>query len=140
MDEEIKELLTKEISISVSRSGGPGGQHVNKVSTRVEVRLNIPNSTVLNDRQKKRLLDKLSSKLSVQGDLIVTSQESRSQLSNKAIALEKLLSLIEKALTPAKKRIPTKIPKKTKEKRLAEKKKMAEKKASRRLPDNGKEL
>jgi len=125
----------QEIIFSASRSSGPGGQHVNKVSTRVELRFNIPNSLLLSEEEKAILLSKLKNKINKEGDLILVSQEGRSQLKNKAKVLEKFYEMIEKALTPPKKRKATRPSKATKEKRLEEKKIISEKKSQRKKPE-----
>ncbi len=126
--------LGAELIITATRSSGPGGQHVNKVSTRIELRFNIPGSKILTDQQKILLVDKLQNKLTEAGDLIVVSQVSRSQSSNKELALIKFYGIIAKALKPAKKRIPTKPTTQSKIKRLDEKKSVARKKESRKPP------
>lgn len=110
-----------ELEISTSRSGGAGGQHVNKTETRVTVRWNIPNSTVINDEQKNRLREKLHSRLTDAGDLIIHNSEGRSQEQNKKSALENLANLIRSALIIPKKRIKTKEPKAAKQARLEQK-------------------
>jgi len=131
----LKISFESEILFSASRSSGPGGQNVNKVSTKVELRFNIPNSNLLSDSEKEILLVKLKNKINNEGDLILVSQEERSQLKNKEKALEKFYELIEKALTPPKKRKPTKPTQASKKKRLEEKKLVSEKKSQRKKPD-----
>ncbi|KOH44423.1 alternative ribosome rescue aminoacyl-tRNA hydrolase ArfB [Sunxiuqinia dokdonensis] len=120
--------LSSEFSFRTSRSSGPGGQHVNKVDSRVELRFNIENSQLLTELQKKILQEKLESKLTTEGDLIVVSQKERSQLRNKEITIEKLYSLLAKALQPKKKRRPTKPTRTSVEKRITTKKQTGEKK------------
>src|SRR5579863_10116537 len=87
-----------EIEITASRAGGPGGQHVNKSSTRITVRWNVRNTQVLNDEQKARVLHKLQSRLTLEGDLIIHNSESRSQQHNKKLALAQLAFEVRKAL------------------------------------------
>ena len=140
MDEnEINKLLQTirdhELIFSASRSSGPGGQHVNKASTKVEIRFNIPESEILSDEQKSMLQEKFANKITTGGELIATSQATRSQLDNKEKAIEKLLKMIEKSLLPPKKRKPTKPTRAAKEKRLEEKKKLSEKKEKRKQPE-----
>jgi len=110
-----------ELIFTTSRAGGPGGQHVNKTDTRITIRWNILTSNVLNENQKNRLLEMLSTKITQEGDLIVHNSSSRSQLQNKKNALIILTQEIRNALHIPKKRIPTKIPKGLKEARLQKK-------------------
>lgn len=124
--------FTKEIKITASRSGGPGGQNVNKVNTKVEIRLNITNSTILTDEEKLILLKKLDNKINNAGEIIVTAQAERSQLKNKEAAIHKLNRMISNALKIKKKRYQTKIPKASKEKRLQEKHVTSDKKTFRK--------
>ena len=107
-----------ELEITTSRSGGPGGQHVNKTDTRITVRWNVKKTSALNEKQKERVLQKLQSRLTRDGDLIVHNSSSRSQLQNKQLALARLALEISKALQVPKKRMATKIPKAAKESRL----------------------
>jgi ribosome-associated protein len=93
----IKDLL-KEISFKTSRSGGKGGQNVNKVSSKVELNLNISSSVLFTDEQKKILLEKLANKISSVGVLQIITEEERSQLLNKQKSLVKLRQLINNAL------------------------------------------
>lgn len=124
-----------ELSISASRSSGPGGQNVNKVNTKVEVRLNIADSNLLSDEKKVLLFEKLANKINKLGELIVVSQSERTQLQNKEKAIEKLNLLIANALKVDKKRKKSKIPKSVKEKRLKDKKLKSEKKDKRKPPE-----
>ncbi len=123
--------LSSEFEITTLRSSGPGGQHVNKTETKVEVRFNILLSQLLNESQKAILLKKLSNKLADDQIIIITCQETRSQLKNKIIAVDKLNHLVEKLLVPDIPRVPTKPTKESKEKRLVEKKQSASIKAMR---------
>lgn len=116
------EALLKEIEFRFTRSGGKGGQNVNKVATKAELYFDINKSTSLNDEQKQLLHIKLVSRISAAGILKVTSEEDRTQLGNKEKAAKKFLHLIKKAFAVKKKRIETKIPKAVKEKRLQNKK------------------
>lgn len=125
--------LDQELRFNFSRSSGPGGQHVNKVNTRVELRFDIMASKVLSDEQKELILGKLQRRLSKDGVLIIVEQTSRSQLKNKETAITRFYEIINKALIHRKKRKPTGIPKSAKEQRLKEKKAHAEKKRRRRL-------
>lgn len=111
-----------ELIITASRSSGPGGQKVNKSSTKVTVRWNVKNTSVLNDEQKARVIANLQSQLTVDGDLIVNSEVSRSQYQNREMALMHLAEKLQKALFIPKKRKPTRISKSVKESRLFTKK------------------
>ncbi len=123
--------LTSEFTFKTSRSSGPGGQHVNKTDSRVELRFNPQKSELLSDDQKVILHQKLSSQLTSDGDLIVVCQQERSQYKNKALAIEKLYELLHKALKPVKKRKATKPTRASIQKRMELKKQTAEKKKRR---------
>lgn len=97
-----------ELLISVSRSSGPGGQHVNKTSSRVSLRFNIKDSTSLTESQKAILLEKLASHLVGEGELLIHVESERSQYRNRQIARIRLQEIIKKALVPSKKRLATK--------------------------------
>lgn len=111
-----------EIEITASRAGGPGGQHVNKASTRITVRWNIKQTTALSDVQKERVLQNLASRVTEDGDLIIHSGASRSQQQNKKEALDRLIKIVGRALYIPKKRMKTRVSKEAKETRLREKK------------------
>ena len=106
-EELISRNFEKEFIFSASRSSGPGGQNVNKVNTRLELRFNIDVSHLLTPAEKLIISEKLGKRISGEGDLIIISQSERSQFENKRKAVEKFYLLIARALTHKKKRIPT---------------------------------
>lgn len=124
--------LSGECILKATRSGGKGGQHVNKVSTRIELTFDIPASRLLTDEQKLILQEKLATRLSSTGELRITEDSARSQHENREKVFKKLYALLEKALTPVKKRKKTRVPAGVKAKRLESKKKKSEKKQLRK--------
>jgi len=134
MIEITKSLLIpmSEVRFRTSRSGGPGGQNVNKLETRVELEFDVRSSPNLSDHQRARILDGLASRIDSSGILRIVSSESRSQWKNKQQAIEKFAKLLRKALVPRKKRIRTRPSKGSRERRLQSKKLHGEKKKLRR--------
>ncbi|MDN3690053.1 alternative ribosome rescue aminoacyl-tRNA hydrolase ArfB [Cyclobacterium jeungdonense] len=126
-----EEFFNPEISFQASKSSGPGGQHVNKVNTKIILLFNIPQSNLLLDHEKAILLRKLTKKLDKEGNLVITSQDSRSQIQNKKKAIKKFYGLLKKAFHKKKPRIATKPGRAAKEKRLKAKKIQSEKKQLR---------
>lgn len=124
--------ILSELEFSSARSGGPGGQNVNKVNSKVILRWNINKSPIINDEQKELLLKKLAPYITTEGDLLLTSQENRSQLDNKENVIAKLDVLLKKAFTKPKVRKATKPGKAAKAKRVENKKRHAEKKQWRK--------
>jgi ribosome-associated protein len=128
-----------ELQYRTSRSGGPGGQHVNTSSTRVEVTWNVAGSPSLNPEQRSRLLRQLASRLDTEGQLRLVSSGTRSQLRNKDDVTERLRSTIATALVVPKKRKPTKPSRAAKAARLEAKRKRAATKRQRQLRGGGDE-
>ncbi len=130
----IKELIIttnitipySELSFRTARSGGKGGQNVNKVETKVELLFNITESPSLTDEEKERAITKLGTRVDSDGIFRLVSQESRSQSKNKELAIERFIEDMKVALKKRKKRVPTKTPTAVKEKRLETKKRRSE--------------
>ncbi len=121
-----------ELRVRATRAGGPGGQHVNKTATRVELLWNVAASPSLTDEQRNRVLTRLATRLDSEGVLRVVASDSRSQLRNRETAMVRLHELVNQALAPVKKRVPTKRPKRAVESRLNDKRKQSEKKKRRK--------
>ncbi|KAA5549227.1 alternative ribosome rescue aminoacyl-tRNA hydrolase ArfB [Adhaeribacter rhizoryzae] len=123
--------FTKEFEYRTSRSGGPGGQNVNKVSSKVELRFHVNNSELLTEEEKALLYQKLGNYITQEGYLQVICQTERSQLANKENCIQKFYALLGKAFTKQKARKPTKPSKASQHERIAAKKKLSDKKANR---------
>ena len=124
--------LLKEISFKGVRSSGPGGQHVNKTASKAVISFTISTSQIFSSQEKQRLLEKLKHRISQDGILTITCSESRSQHRNKALAIERLISLLEKNLRIAKHRKKSRPSRNAMEKRLVSKKNHDLKKANRK--------
>ena len=131
-----KDLVLQELKFRAVRSGGAGGQHVNKVSTKVELTLNLASSKAFNESEKERLYKKLNKRITTENKLLVQCDESRSQHKNREIAEDRLLKLIEEALKIPKRRKKTSPSKASVEKRLKTKRVVAMKKTSRQKPED----
>jgi ribosome-associated protein len=110
-----------ELHFQFSRSGGPGGQHVNRSATQVELTFDVANSPSLNEAQRARILSVLKSYIDTRGILHLSAQTTRSQHRNRAEVIERFQRLLQRALYIPKRRVPTRPPRKAKEQRLAEK-------------------
>ncbi|MFH0803868.1 MAG: alternative ribosome rescue aminoacyl-tRNA hydrolase ArfB, partial [Candidatus Tagabacteria bacterium] len=115
-----------EITEKFSRASGAGGQNINRVSTKAEARWNVGKSKAFAPEEKEKIRRVLANKINVKGELVVISQETRTQLKNRELAIERLNNLVKSALIPKKKRKPTKPTKASKERRLSEKKRLSE--------------
>ncbi len=129
------ENLIKELSFKAIRSSGPGGQHANKVSSKIELTFDLDNSTELNDEQKTLLLKNLENRLTKENILILFCDQTRSQHKNKEIVIDRFLDIINNGLKKPKVRKATKISKSAIRKRLEKKKQLAFKKALRQKPN-----
>jgi ribosome-associated protein len=125
-----------ELSYRASRAGGPGGQHVNTSSTRIELLWDLNGSTVIDDDQRDRLRLKLSARLDAEGKVRVVASDRRSQKQNRLAAEERLAALVRHALIIPKKRRPTKPTRAAKERRLSDKKRRGERKRERRIEES----
>ena len=127
--------LDKELKFKASRSSGPGGQNVNKVNTKVELRFLIQESSILTDLEKEMILQKLIRRINSVGELLVVSESERTQLKNKEKVIEKFHALIKQALHTRKKRKKRKPSQASIKKRLEGKRRHALKKSNRKKPE-----
>lgn len=123
--------VTSELDISASRSGGPGGQNVNKVNSKINLRFDVKQSPSLTEEEKEKILDKLSSRITNEGVLILSASSKRTQLQNKEAAIEKFNQLMGRAFAKRKARKATKPTKGSIKRRLKSKKIQSEKKKMR---------
>jgi ribosome-associated protein len=130
-----KSIIASEFSFKAVRSSGAGGQNVNKVSSKVVLIFDLVNSKGLTEEEKTLFQNKLATKLTQEGILILTTEEDRSQLKNKEKVIKKCFKLLENALIIPKERKETKIPRAVKEKRLNAKKVMSVLKQNRKKPN-----
>ena len=135
LGENRKNGLETELIFSASKSSGPGGQNVNKVNTKVELRFSIKDSQFLSPYEKSKIKISLKNRINTEGELLLVSQVERSQWRNREKVCEKFFQLIEMVLTPTKKRIKTKPTSSSRLKRLDGKKRLGRKKELRRSPE-----
>lgn len=128
-----KELIKTELQYKAVRSSGAGGQNVNKVATKIQIQFSVENSNGLTTDEKITLTEKLSNRITKDGVIMVECDETRSQLKNKELCIQRLFLLLENGLKKDKKRIATKIPKAVIKKRLNDKKLNSEKKENRKF-------
>lgn len=129
-----KDVLLAECIFKAVRSSGPGGQHVNKTSSKVVLRWDLTASQAFDDEQKSRLLDKLANKLTKDNVLVINNEQSRSQHKNKEAAIQQFFHILKSGLQRQKRRKKTKPSRISKLKRLNSKKRHAEKKTNRKPP------
>ncbi len=127
--------LISELTFKAVRSGGSGGQHVNKVSSKIELHFDLNNSNSFSDEEKQLLLQTLGNRLTKDNRLVLQCDEHRSQHKNKEHVIKRFLDLIREGLIVPKKRKPTKISKAIIRKRKESKRKQSQKKANRKTPD-----
>jgi len=132
---ERKERLEKEFLFSAGRSSGPGGQNVNKVNTRVELRFAIDKSENLSPAEKNKIKIKLKNRINAAGELVLVAQTERSQWRNRLQVTARFFKLLEEILTPVKKRIKTSPTSASRLKRIESKKRMGLKKQLRKPPE-----
>lgn len=135
LTDEIKKLLENEIRFSTSRSSGPGGQNVNKVNTRVELRFSVTETLIFDKGQKSRILEKLKNKINSAGELILFSQQGRTQMENKELVTINFFKVLENALRTRKARIKTAPSQASVKQRLETKKNISAKKKLRKPPE-----
>jgi len=134
-NESSMQIPESEFIITFARSGGKGGQNVNKTSTKVILHWPVGKSLVLTDEEKARVREKLANKINNEDELVIMSEEERSQPNNRQIAIGKLQMLVNRALHVPKKRRPTRPTRASKIKRLESKKMRAKIKSGRKLLD-----
>jgi len=127
-------LPDEDLVYRAVRSGGPGGQHVNKVATKIELRFHMGQCTALSVAVKTRFAERFPGALTADGDVVVTSARFRSQARNRREAEERLVAMVQEALPPPTPRHPTRVPGRTKARRLADKRQRGEAKERRRPP------
>ncbi len=125
-----------DVRFSSARSGGPGGQHVNKVNSRVILEFDVMHTSTLSSSQKQKIAEKVGHRMNQHGILRLQAQRHRTQSANRADLLEKFVGILQNALRPVKNRVRTRVPHRAREKRLEEKKLRTRVKRVRRSPTN----
>ncbi len=125
-----------DVRFSAARSAGPGGQHVNKVNSRVILEFDVKHTSVLSRYQKRRIAEMVGQRMNQEGVLRLQAQRHRTQSANRADLLEKFVKILQDALRPVKTRVPTRVPHRVREKRLEEKKLRTRVKRVRQNPKN----
>jgi len=128
-------IAADELDLSFVRAGGPGGQHVNTSATKVELRFDVAGSRSLDRAQKDRVTAALASRLTTDGVLVLQAGEFRSQARNREAVVGRLGNLLDEALRPRRRRIPTRIPRAERRRRRERKRRRSERKRQRRAPD-----
>jgi ribosome-associated protein len=129
------EIPTSELEVSFARSGGPGGQHVNTSSTKVELRFDVIGSPSLDDAQKARVVDALGGRVTKDGVLVLHASEHASQTRNREAVVARFANLLAEALRPERPRRATRPTRAARRRRLEAKRQQSQKKALRRKPD-----
>jgi ribosome-associated protein len=126
----------RELTVRATRAGGPGGQHVNTTSTRIEIVWNVAQTTALDEDSRDRVLARLANRLDAEGNLRVVAADSRSQRQNREAAAERLAAAVARALVTPRHRRPTRPTGASKRKRLEAKRRLSEKKRQRRVAED----
>ena len=129
-----------EVRFSAARSGGPGGQHVNKVNSRVILEFNVRQTSALTQYQKRKIAERAGHRMNQQGILKLQAQRHRTQSANRADLMEKFVEVLRDALRPVKSRVPTRVPHRVREKRLEQKKLRTRVKRVRQTPKDFDEM